>query len=90
MPGYRDFRCGSGNHLREPPCKTIPGTLGHIRAWFSQFRCVNRPGKLGVILISFRLTSEGFVGSNPTAPTIFEYLIRRVIRRAEESEKYLA
>ena len=21
MPGYQDFRCGSGNHLREPPCK---------------------------------------------------------------------
>src|ERR1700722_17413853 len=21
MPGYRDFRCGSGNHLRETPCK---------------------------------------------------------------------
>jgi hypothetical protein len=34
---------------------------------------------LGAILGFFRLTSEGFVGSNPTAPTIFEYLIRRVI-----------
>ena len=54
--------------------QTTPGTLGHFRAWFSQFRCISRPGEVGVFLAVFRLTSEGFVGSSPTAPTFFEYL----------------
>ena len=35
---------------------------------------MNRPSELGVFLAVFRLTSEGFVGSSPTAPTFFEYL----------------
>ena len=39
--------------------QTIPGTLGHLPARFSQFKCMNQPGKPGVILASFRLTSEG-------------------------------
>ena len=49
--------------LREPlagtTVQTIPGTFGHLPAWFSQFKCMNRPGKLGAILAAFRLTSEG-------------------------------
>ena len=35
---------------------------------------MSRPGELGVFLAVFRLTSEGFVGSNPTAPTKFAQL----------------
>ena len=49
--------------LREPlagtTVHTIPGTLGHLPAWFSQVKCMNRPGMLGAILTAFRLTSEG-------------------------------
>jgi hypothetical protein len=60
--------------LREPltgtTVHTFPGTCGHLKAWFSQYRYMSRLCGLGAILGLFRLTSEGFVGSNPTAPTI--------------------
>src|SRR5271169_826013 len=69
--------------LREPlagtTVHTLPGTLGHFPASFSQARRMNGSRMQGRDLSLFRLTSEGFVGSNPTAPTIFEYLIWRVI-----------
>ena len=53
---------------------------------------MSRPGELGVFLAVFRLTSEGFVGSNPTAPT-FSNICRCVSAEVEESNKskiYLA
>jgi hypothetical protein len=53
---------GSEGLPREPlagtTVQTLPGTLGHLPAWFPQFRCMNRPGELGVIRTVFRLTSE--------------------------------
>jgi hypothetical protein len=62
-PGARVRSEGSADLLREPlagtTVQTIPGTFGHLRAWFSQFRCVNQRGELGAILAVFRLTSEG-------------------------------
>src|SRR5215469_9582577 len=82
--------------LREPLAGTTvqiaPGIPGHLRAWFSQFRCMGRPGKLGVFLAVFRLTSEGFVGSSPTAPTFFEYLSVCLggTSRSRTSRRYLA
>jgi hypothetical protein len=48
--------------LREPlagtTVHTSPGTLGHLPAWFWQYKLMNRLGRLSVILIFFRLTSE--------------------------------
>ena len=53
---------GASRLLREPlagtTVQTTPGTSGHLPAWFSQFKCMNRPGKPGAILAPFRLTSE--------------------------------
>src|ERR1700722_1165110 len=60
--------------LREPltgtTVHTFPGTCGHLKAWSSQYRYMSRLCGLGAILGLFRLTSEGLVGSNPTAPTM--------------------
>jgi hypothetical protein len=57
------FKRGVGRLLREPlagtTVQTLPGTLGHLPAWFSQFRRMNRSGELGVFRTGFRLTSEG-------------------------------
>ena len=54
---------GVNRVLREPLAgtteQTLPGTRGHLRAWFSQLSCMNRPGELGVFMAVFRLTSEG-------------------------------
>jgi len=54
---------GLNRLLREPlagtTVQTLPGTLGHLPAWFSQFRCMNRRGELGTICAVFCLTSEG-------------------------------
>ena len=48
--------------VREPlagtTVQTLPGIPGHLPAWFSQLRCVNQRGELGVFLAVFRLTSE--------------------------------
>ena len=48
--------------LREPlagtTVQTLPGTLGHLQAWFSQVKCIDQRGELGVFLAVFRLTSE--------------------------------
>jgi hypothetical protein len=48
--------------LREPlagtTVHTFPGTLGHLRARFSQDKRMNRLRELDVILSLFRLTSE--------------------------------
>src|SRR6267154_770288 len=55
----RDFRCCSGNHLREPPCILSQAPQGISRHGFPQFKCINWPGKRGAILTEFRLTSEG-------------------------------
>src|SRR6516165_2740197 len=64
---------GVSRLLREPPAgttvQTLPGTPGHLQTWFPQVKCVNRLSELGLFLAVFRLTSEGFVGSSPTAPT---------------------
>ena len=53
---------GVSRLLREPlagtTVQTLPGTPGHLQALFSQFRCMNRRGELGVFLAGFRLTSE--------------------------------
>ena len=57
---------------------TSPGTLGHLPGWFSQCKRMKRLCGLGAILILFRLTSEGFVGSNPTAPTRQNNLVTEV------------
>jgi hypothetical protein len=61
--------------LREPlagtTVQTSPGTPGHLPAWFWQYKSMNRFGRLSVILNLLRLTSEGFVGSNPTASIKF-------------------
>ena len=57
------FRRGVSRLLREPlagtTAQTLPGTLGHLRAWFSQFKCMNQRAELGAIRAVFRLTSEG-------------------------------
>jgi len=78
LPGYRDLGRCSGNHFREPPCK-LPqapqdisshgfrrssGSIASL-SWVNSRPC-------------FALQARGFVGSNPTAPTIFEHFIRRV------------
>ena len=44
--------------------QTTLGTLGHLPAWFSQFKCMNQRGELGAILAVFRLT-----GGCPQLPT---------------------
>ena len=54
--------------------QTLPGTPGHLQALFPQLSCMSRCGELGVFLAGIRLTSEGFVGSSPTAPTKFVQL----------------
>jgi hypothetical protein len=58
MPSYRDLR----SLLREPlagtTVHTLPGTPGHLQAWFPQFRRINRLSGLGKIRALFRLTSE--------------------------------
>jgi hypothetical protein len=49
--------------LREPlagtTVHTFPSTLGHLPAWFWQYKCMNQLCELDVILSLFRLTSEG-------------------------------
>src|SRR6516165_3857862 len=53
---------GVSRLLREPlagtTVQTLPGTPGHLQAWFSQVKCMNRLRELGVFLAVFRLTSE--------------------------------
>jgi hypothetical protein len=56
------FKRGVSRLLREPlagtTVQTLPGTSGHLRALFSQFSCVDRPGELRVFRAVFRLKSE--------------------------------
>src|SRR5271154_6654163 len=61
--------------LREPlagtTVQTTPGTLGHLTAWFSQFKCMNQRAELGVIGAVFRLTSEGSLVRTQLRPPDF-------------------
>ena len=90
------FKRGVSRLLREPlagtTVETLPGIPGHLRAWFSQFTCMNQRGELGIFLAVFRLTREGFVGSSTNAPT-FSNICRCVSAEVVEpgkSEIYLA
>ena len=66
-----DLRCCFGNHLREPSCKLSQASRGISGHGFRRSSASNRVCELDLIVSCFRLTSEGFVGSNPTAPTMF-------------------
>ena len=66
--GCRDFRCPSGNHLREPPCRLSQAPQGTSGTVFAA-QCMNRPGELGVNLFLISPYKRGVTGSNPVAPT---------------------
>jgi hypothetical protein len=57
--GYRDLRCCSGNHLREPPCKLSQASRGISGHGFRRSSAWNRVCELDLIVSWFRLTSEG-------------------------------
>ena len=69
------FKRGVNRLFREPlagtTVQTTPGTLGHLSAWFSQFKCMNQRGELGAILAVFRLTSEGSLVRTQLRPPDF-------------------
>jgi hypothetical protein len=71
MPGLSRFPVLLREPLAGTTVQTIPGTLGHLPAWFSQFKCMNRLGKLGAIHTSFRLTSEGSLVRTQLRPPSF-------------------
>jgi len=50
---------------------TFPGTLGHLPAWFWQYKSMNRLERLSAILILFRLTSEGSLVRTQLRPPSF-------------------
>ncbi len=68
VPASPDAR-RSGNHLREPPCTLSQAPQDTSRHGSRRSTSMSRHCELGRFPACFRLTSEGFVGSKPTAPT---------------------
>ena len=48
---------------------TFPGTLGHLPAWFWQYKSMNRLGRLSANPDLISPYKRGATGSNPVAPT---------------------
>jgi hypothetical protein len=62
LPGmYRDHLVLLREPLAGTTMQTLPGTLRHLAAWFSQDKRTSRLCELGVVRAVFRLTSEKLV-----------------------------
>ena len=64
------------------------GSPGHVQPQSSQLDAISGHTRRRSATVRTHLTSEGFVGSSPTAPTIFEYLIRRVAAQNPRSRRH--